>query len=628
MIKNTYRIMDIADRNNVARGVANLAKVLPEDIFPIRIKMQPIKVTEAEAGETKTIFRPSQFKPKGNIIEYFDGGKRKYLEVNSNLYQAMTGLNETSVSLFTKIMSQPAQWLRTGATITPEFMLRNPIKDQFTALMQTKFGFKPFIDSGGAVAEIMGKSDVYYDWLRSGGAYSSFVELSRDNVKKVLNDLKGRPNLIKRLNIIARAQDISQLLEQATRLGTYKAATKSGLSPIEAGFESREATVDFARRGAKTKDINSVIAFFNAGIQGTDKSIRAAINDPAGFAAKGIATITIPSLLSYILNHDDEGYKELPRWQKDLFWIFKVGETYIRMPKPFVYGQVFGSIPERFLEYLDTQDPSAFDKLSKSLYESISPVSGEPISGLLPTTIKPLIENATNWNFFLQRSIVPEGKKRLLPEEQYQKNTSETAKILGKELKYSPAKLENIVGGYFGGTGRYALETGDLAIKRIKKVTGQPITPERPIELSDLPLIRGFVTRSPYSGSAESIQRFFDNRKRISELSNTFKLYLKNREATSARKILKENPEIRFAPALDKYADVIAEYERKIEKVSKSATYTVKQKKELINYLERKTVETAKKANALLSKKKSLVIPGLFDEEKKPGSRVIPNLFD
>jgi hypothetical protein len=243
VIKNTFRIMDAAERNMVALSVARLAKTLPNDINPVRVKMYPIKVdpreiltiakefrtksakvveevkkirteggeaadisgpvekletvvrdalthrgfSEAESksfiaqirkgkptgkeGEAvhttetikqviketqkiitskepveSTIFRASQFKPKGRVIEYYDNGKRKYMEVSPNLYKAMTGLTEDGASLIVKILAKPAHWLRVGATITPEFMARNPIRDQYSALMQTSFGFIPFVE--------------------------------------------------------------------------------------------------------------------------------------------------------------------------------------------------------------------------------------------------------------------------------------------------------------------------------------------------------------------------------------------------------------------------------------------------------------------------------------------------
>lgn len=597
IIKNTYRIMDISERNTIARDVAKLGEVLPKEISPVRIKMQPVKLTgkESSTGKEETIFRPSQFKPKGNVIEYFDEGKRKYIEVTPNLYQAMTGLNETSSNLFAKLLSIPAGTLRVGATITPEFMLRNPIRDQWTALLQTRIGFKPFVDSAGAIADILGQSEVYNNWLRAGGAHAGFVELSRPNLHKMVKDLRGNRNLLSNLNIISKAQDLSQLFEQATRLGVYKAAINKGMSPVEAAFQSRESTLDFARRGAKTKDINSAIAFFNAGIQAVDKTARIAREDPVGMTAKAITSITIPSLILYLKNRQDPDYKEIPRWQKDLFWITKVGNNYVRIPKPFSYGQIFGSLPERFFEYLDSSDPKAFDGMTKSVYDSLSPVAGDPASGLLPTAVKPLIENSTNWNFFTQRNIVPQGKERMLPEAQFTKYTTDTGKMVGRWLNYSPAKFENLIRSYFGGTGRYALEGGDLVLR----ITGGKTTERRPVEAADVPLIKGFVTRSVYT-SPESLQSFYRQKDELGRPYLTYKGYLNAGELDKAREILARFPKAKYYPILNRYADTLSKFNAAIDNTVRQ-DITASEKRAKINSLEKRRLDLLKKINGYIN---------------------------
>jgi hypothetical protein len=285
------------------------------------------------------------------VIEYFENGRRRYMEVSDNLYKAMTGLNEEGSSIITQVLARPAAWLRIGATITPEFMTRNPMRDTWTAFMQTAFGFIPFVDPARAIADVVGRTDIYYDWLRSGGAYSGFVELSRPALKKAYKELTSTTGqkLLKRLNVITTAEDLSQLMEQATRLAVYKKAIRKGLTPVEAGFASREATVDFARRGAKMGGVAKTVAFLNAGIQGFDKTVRHTLKHPIATGLKGGLAITLPSILLTAINHDNPEYKEIPQWQKDLFWLIHVGDTWYRVPKPFVYGQMFGTIPERFM---------------------------------------------------------------------------------------------------------------------------------------------------------------------------------------------------------------------------------------------------------------------------------------
>lgn len=590
VIKNTYRIANAAERNAVAASLAKLAKVLPDRISPVRVKSVPVRVSEKETGtEDVTIFRASQFAPKGQVIEYFVNGKRKFIEVDGNLFEAMTGLNETSSNLIVKILSKPAHWLRVGATITPEFIARNPIRDQWTALMQTSFGFTPFIDPAGAIADILGKKEIYQEWLASGGAYAGFVELNRPALQKAVKELRGtsvRKKLAK-LNIISQAQNLSQLMEMATRLGAFKAAKRAGKPSLAAGFESREASIDFARRGAKMADVNQLTAFFNAGIQGLDKTIRTSINHPYQTALKGAIAITLPSLLLYLRNRREDDYAEMAQWKKDMFWNFKIGENWWRVPKPFLFGQVFGSIPERFLEFADTTEGGAaalnrisgaelapktdtkpFDDLTKTLIDSVSPVSGDPEGGLLFTAIKPIIENALDHNFFLQRPIIPASAKELLPPEQFGRYTSETAKQLGRWLDYSPSLIENLVRGYFGGSGRYALQGTDFLINNIRKSLGKKNVPKRPRQLADIPLVKGFVHR-PLTGSvSRSVSDFFESADQIQKGWNTINAMKKQGRLTEARGLLSQNPEIQLHTQVAKARKRISDLTKRADKVA------------------------------------------------------------
>lgn len=585
IIKNTYKILDAAGRNKVFKDIYGLKDIEGLGIVEVSGKK--------EGGLNK----------KDNIIQGSIAGEKKYLKVTESLYDSMTGLNEQSSSILIKILASPANWLRTGATLTPEFIARNPIRDQWTALLQTQFGFRPFVDPAQAMGDILNKSEIYHDWIRSGGSYAGFVELSRPNLANMVKNLRGKKNILAQLNIITQLSELSQFMEQSTRIGVYRAALRSGMSPVEAAREAREGTINFNRRGSQMKEINSLLTFFNAGIQSSDKTIRVLAKDPLGLATKGLATITIPSLMFYMLNRDDQEYKELPRWQKDLFWMFKAGDTWVRIPKPFLYGQVFGSMPERFMEYVDTKDPAAFDKFKDSLYGSMSPIAGDPASGLLATAVKPIIENQANWSFFRNRAIVSDVNKDLIPSEQYSKYDTETSKALGKLFNVSPSKIENLSQGWFGGSGRYALQIGDLAIRQIAQLQGQPVENKKPAELADIPLVRGFVARSPQGFNSESVSNFYQERSEITKLKNTYDKYKKMDDQDKADKFLEKNPLINISKQLDAKAKSISSLSKEIDRIVASDVEET-EKRATIRDLEAQITEIAVEANKLIKEAK------------------------
>lgn len=601
IIKNTFKIMDASERNKIVSSIASLSNIFPEDLRPFKVNFQPIKLTAKEAGEDKVIFRPSQFKPKGNVVEYKDNGKRQFLEVTPNLYDALTGLNEESSDLLVKILAKPANILRTGATITPEFMARNVWRDQFIALMQTQLGFRPFVDTIGSFSDVLGKSELYNDWLRSGAAHSGMVELSRPELKKSLKELTKKPSLLRHLNIINSASEISQFFEQATRVGTYKAALRKGLDPLQAGFESRESTLDFARRGSKTKNVNKVVAFLNAQIQGFDKTVRVFGRDPIGTTIKGIATISIPEIFSYLLNRNDEGYQEIDRWQKDLFWIFNIDGTYVRIPKPFSYGQIFGSLLGRFMEFVDKKDPRALDDFASSFFESISPVGVNPVETFLPTAAKPLIENSTNYSFFRDRPIVSLSLERLIPELQYSKYTSESAKKLGEVLKMSPAKIENFITGISGGSGRYALQGADFLLNSIKKANSETVNPKRPTQASDIFGVKGFVTRDPFS-DPRSLREFWDKSRQIQREKSSINKLEKDKDIDRLEDFKRKNSLWKLSKQSDNFKKQIKKITTQIDGTIENDKLTQKEKRDRLKILDLKRTLISNKANDSLDK--------------------------
>jgi len=702
--KNTYRVLDISERNKVSQSLALLEDTIPDVVKNIRIPRRPIKVnpeevdtitrtftrearqvreevkrtggivspqenvsppmqrlekivtdalqhrgmTEGEANvylhkikqsasgrqisditgtetiektinniirETittiqapieSTIFRPVEYL-KPNQIEYWVDGNRHYMEVSPLLAEAMSGLNDISMNMFSKIMALPAKTLRVGATITPEFMFRNPIRDQFTALINTTVGFKPFINAPEAISKILGKDELYQRWISSGGAMSTMNELNRNNTSKLIKELMGKKSILGRLNIISKAQDISQLFEQTTRLQVFENAIKRGLSDIEAGFISRESTLDFARRGSEMANINSSIAFLNAGLQGLDKSVKVFKNNPVSATTKSLISITIPSVALFMINKDNPDYWEQPRWQRDLFWLiptYTKSVPFIRIPKPFLYGQVFGSSVERFMAYAEKQDPSALRDFSKTMIDSLSPVSGDMTSMLLPTAVKPLIENEVNWNFFRERPIVPRGKEELPPFQQYTRFTTETAKDIGRELNISPLKIQNIISGYTGGSGQYGLQILDFIQGKTKRM-----------DTPDIPLVKGFTTR-PSENISQSVNDFYEDSDKIITLYNGLKTSSKAGNVEDATHILKSFDRLwLLAPQVEKRRKEIDEINKKINMIDLSKTISPEKKKEIISILERNKMEKAQKGNEFINKIRNTALIKLKKEK-------------
>ena len=544
-IKATYVIQTVSERARINRQVIELRDLHPEIaklIKPTRPAMELVATLE----DGTKVFRPKKNQPEG-IIESWKDGERHYYEVPLDLYQTMSLIDNTSMSWLVKALAIPARILRTGATTTPEFAFRNPFKDQWSGFVNARYGLFPGVDFVRGLFHMVGKDDLYQSWKAGGGDWSMVTALDRATSKKKIQEVLGRRDYALWVkNPIKLLERISMYGEMPTRIGAFARAKKTfnkakgrGVTDVEAAYEAREATVDFARRGAKMKEISAIYTFFNARLQGIDRTARAFKERPMTTMARVFAVATLPSIINYLINRDDPQYQEIPRWQRNLFWMpFKIKGVFVKIPKGDI-GVLFGTPAEMILEQLD-RDPQhrpAIDKFAVDLFKETLPISDW--GGLFPVALRPLFENYVNFNFFKKRTIVPMGMERLEPEFQAFPYTTESAKALGKVLHYPPAKIENFIRGYGGGLGTHALRILDTVLTK----TGQiPEKPEKPKEPADVPGIGAFFVRHPEGFGSESGQKFYDVMKKLDQAKQTHAMLYKEKRKTELDEYVAKRP--------------------------------------------------------------------------------------
>ena len=153
--------------------------------------------------------------------------------------------------------------------------------------------------------------------------------------------------------------------------------------------------------------------------------------------------ITIPTLALWFWNNGDDDRKEywdkLATWEKNSFWwIILNKDTAIPVAKPFLLGLVYGSLPERFMDYWLNNDRRAVEDFGKTLLAQTMP-------GYMPLALQLVMELGLNKSFFYGREIVPANEQKLEGKLQYGPYTAEWAKTLGSISGISPRKLEYAV---------------------------------------------------------------------------------------------------------------------------------------------------------------------------------------
>jgi hypothetical protein len=361
--------------------------------------------------------------------------------------------------------------------------------------------------------------------------------LDRPAVKRRLDELTGQRGLKEHAATVLRhpvdtMRMMGALLENGTRLGEAAAVERKTLAAnktpkaaaTEATLAARDVSIDFAQAGTATRAANQVVAFFNAWVRGQAQMMRELTGPRKGIIlGRALAMITAPSIVLLLMQDDDPVYQEIPAWRKDVSWVYvqrgtdkgegwdghgtgKVEHIWY-VPKPFELGILFGTIPERVVRWVMEQDPEQGRAIVQAFRRGFMP----PV---LPNAIVPLVENWANRSTWRDRPIVPRNRENLDPAQQYNERTGEAARTVGGALGYSPAKIENVVQGWFGGLGKYGLSAADLAVRGVRAIAGeQPLRREDPTQpeqdpLSRVPGLRGVVGRVP-TFDAESVERTY-----------------------------------------------------------------------------------------------------------------------
>ena len=395
---------------------------------------------------------------------------------------------------------------------------------------------------------------------------------------------------------------------------TYKRAIEKGLTEKQAmergGFEARNL-LDYAKRGSLGTNINRLVPFWNARVQGLTRLYEAFRDTPARTTAMIGAYVAIPTIGFYMLNYDDADYRDEPEWLKQNYYYFKINDKPYRFPKPFEVGTFVSSVIEKSLDWVRTNEPQEWSRFAKQFF--INNAKGfYPI----PTSVRPLMENFANYSIFRDAPVVPKSlDKNLSNKFYYTEYTSETIKlfseivngIVGDDsfLAMKPIHAENVFRSWTGGLGRYALDILDYALIKAK-IIDDPIKPTD--TLSKIPVIRAFDVRDVPGYSSTALTRFFEELEPIEKAFNDIDLLKKTGQIEELEKVLKTAPyDKKFMMT---YKKSIKELDKSIRQIyntkelADGTKLTPDEKRELIDNQYRLMINFAKQALNSLDKMK------------------------
>lgn len=484
-----------------------------------------VKLGQDFAGLGDVVVRDPTLKhadPTAFAFTVWQNGEQVVYRTTPEIYDALTN-NDAQTNRFTiKMASSIAQTLRTGATISPSFIVRNLLRDTMSATVNSKTGFYlPFVNNVRGAWKLHFDKGFSAEYHASGASMSTYMRADADSSRDLTKELLGHkydsyPVIVKQARqLISWAwhnyEKFGNLIEDSTRAGEFRRARNQGLSIDQAGQLAREITLDFSRHGKKGQIVNKYVPFFNATIQGTDKFIRTFKDNPMRAILNTVIWIILPSLGLWAINHDDDWYKELDENTKYTNWAIPLpGGTHLLIPKPQEVGILFGSGIEALLNQMTGADPHGMKEWARQYAEAMMP-------SLYPAVVRPLIEWMTNYSFWTGRNLVPASLQKAPSEMQFTSYTSELAKSLGdtwlaKSIKLSPIAIDNWISGWFGSAGRFI---ANMLNDPISYVRGNSRPPEPAKYWYEMPVIGSFVRQN--GQNSEYVNRMYEIQKDMND---------------------------------------------------------------------------------------------------------------
>ena len=339
-------------------------------------------------------------------------------------------------------------------------------------------------------------------------------------------------------NTFGLVESFNNVFESSYRFQVYKAARSQGIEADYAAAMAKNSTIDFNRNGTLTSYLSGIKYFFNAGVQGIDKTVKSGVQLKSKVDADGNSKNVFQRLtgsqkmlgglamfggmvtefnmnVSEIKKDGVSFYDAIPDAVKERNMIFmhpgsKTGE-YTMIPLAYGFGSMY-TMGLSTAEVMDGQRSAEEGALftAKSVVTNFSPVyfsgtekeaskSKEPISAfgkvvqdiVVMDAAKPLLQVWQNVDAF-GNEIVPEEKKGVSRSSQYYTSgvalrnattllneATGGSKSVSGDRDINPDLIEHLFNSYGGGIATF-LDRGTDAIFDMRSTSSNvlPTTPE------------------------------------------------------------------------------------------------------------------------------------------------------
>jgi hypothetical protein len=533
-IANMSWMMQRAIKNNAAVHTADMLDALGQGYW---------SKNKVPSGKKESMYVAGIFK---------DGVEKDFVMYDPNDMAAFAASPIIS-GLVWDLMRYPVAGLRHGITMMLQFVINQAMEDPVRAALVSgnKAGIaRNVADTWKSIADNQFKAERTpdADMLNRYGVIGQKDILDAKDIEDMYhgNDKKGYRKYIYFLERMAQGSD----------LGARESIYKNAMKELKAEGYDQDTAEDLAsirsqqympyQQVGTAKSLaylRRMMPFVNPPIQGLARDIAAMRGRLTGVSKADGKKMFAFTLTKYAVftamyaafSSGDDDYENKTDDQKDNN--FYLGGVRIAVPQELRPLKV---AIERGTRYWIMNEPNA-DVNSAAIAGTVIRKSWEIIAGLavpIPTAVRPLLENMTNYDFYSARPVVGISQQGKAPMYQFTDNTSELAKTVGETLNLSPIQIDHTLRGYFGYMGQTVSQFINL------------LDSDRPsLRMQDLPLVGGFVQAEYGTGPKNELYELIN---KSAEAKTTLKAIQQEGNREKAMKWAKDHRgSIGLAPAVN-----------------------------------------------------------------------------
>jgi len=487
---------------------------------------------------------------EGGVEKISDGtaeilynAERKFRVTDPALMDAIGALHYAGLGPIAKPFTTAKRWLTFGVTVNPAFKIRNLIRDSIASIATSELSYNPVANIAQGLRALAPEKDTRAQVLAGGGMIRFGAMLDGNNADRtrrliergvdpdlILDDAGKITRFFKQriLPVFEAYQEFGDRGEQANRVALYEQLRAKKVSHLEASFWARDL-LDFSMQGkwGAVRILTGIVPFMNARLQGlyklqggTTRGILAGRATEKEYTrlATVMGAVSLASMALLLAYQDDEDWKKREDWDRDNYWWFKIGDTAVRLPKPFEIGAV-GTLAERSLELMVSDEMTGERFRERIAATVLHQLQMNPT----PQLFKPMVDLYANRNSFTGRPIETMGMKNLQKADRVTARTSEVARLLGQLglpdpskvfTEYealSPVQIDSLIKGYFAWMGVATTTALDYGIRPLMDRGAKPS-----MKLRDVFFAGNFIETLP-SGSSRYVTEFYDQAQEIEQ---------------------------------------------------------------------------------------------------------------